>query len=241
MPGRGHGWASGKAAGYGCNDGDIIEIPVSDMPESGAFDTLKEEILRCRICEAQFGFAPRPVVVGAANARIMQVSQAPSRIVHATGKPFDDASGRRLRGEWYAILDAVFYDPDCFYIAAMAHCYPGKAEKGGDKPPPKICAQTWLAREMKAVDNRIYILIGAYAARYFYPQADFTALVAQDQTLGGKPAYVLPHPSPLNGKWLRDNPWFLRERMPVIRAAVHRVLGMAMQPRQDDPGISMER
>ncbi|MFR0985782.1 MAG: uracil-DNA glycosylase family protein [Frisingicoccus sp.] len=53
----------------------------------------------------------------------MQISQAPSRTVHNTGKPFNDASGRRLRSEWYRISDETFYNPDNFYIVSIAHCY----------------------------------------------------------------------------------------------------------------------
>ncbi len=189
-------------------------------------EKLREEILSCRLCEEQFGFEPHPVFRGNANSKIMQISQAPSRTVHQTLKPFDDASGRKLRGEWYRIADEVFYDPDNFYITAIAHCYPGKSPHGGDRLPPKSCARRWLHQEMELVSNRIYLLVGGVAAGFFFPKEGFTSLVFGDHTINGKPAYVLPHPSPLNTKWLRDHPAFLQSRAPQIAGVIHEVLGL---------------
>lgn len=185
---------------------------------------LRHAIEACRLCEADFGFTPRPVVRGNPAARIMQISQAPSRTAHGTGLPFDDASGRTLRHDWYQIDDDTFYNEDNFYITALGHCYPGRAPHGGDRPPPKRCAQTWLEKEMDAVDNRIYILIGGHAAGYFFPREKLSSLVWRDVTLRGKPAYVLPHPSPLNVRWFKANPAYFDERLPVVRAAVKEAL-----------------
>ena len=190
------------------------------------FEELKREILSCRDCQDRFGFAPHPIVRGNAHSRIVQISQAPSGNVHKTLMPFDDASGRKLRGEWYRIPDGVFYDPDNFYITSIAHCYPGKAPGGGDRLPPKHCAEQWLRREIALIDNDMFILIGAKAADFFFPKEDFTALVFRDHRIHGKPAYVLPHPSPLNVKWFKDHPEFLRTRVRQIEEAVHRVLGL---------------
>lgn len=188
---------------------------------------LHNEIAQCRLCEDSFGFQPNPVVQGSHKARIMQISQAPSKSVHETGKPFNDASGRRLRGEWYRISDEDFYNPDHFYIASMAHCYPGKAPGGGDRRPPKLCSERWLLKEMQLVDNEIYILIGGYAAEFFFPGEKITTLAFEDKQINGKPAYVLPHPSPLNMKWLKDYPEFTEKRIQKIREEIHRVLGLS--------------
>ena len=190
------------------------------------FEQLKSEILTCRLCAERFGFEPHPILTGNAKSKIMQISQAPSQNVHKTLRPFNDASGRKLRNEWYHISDEVFYNPDNFYIAAMAHCYPGKSPNGGDRLPPRCCATKWLMREIELVDNQIFIIIGARAASFFFPDDDFTSLVFRDNTINGKPAYVLPHPSPLNVKWFKDNPEFMKSRIHDIEHAIHRVLGL---------------
>ena len=138
--------------------------------------------------------------------------------------PFNDASGRKLRREWYRISDEAFYDPDNFYIVSVAHCYPGKSPHGGDSLPPPVCARQWLAKEMALVHNRIYLVVGRIAANYFFPKYNFSELVFEDLSIHGKPAYVLPHPSPLNVKWFRDHPAFAESRMPHIEAVIHEVL-----------------
>lgn len=190
------------------------------------FNKLKQEILNCRRCREKFGFEPHPVVMGNANSRIIHISQAPSQNVYNTLKPWNDASGNRLRNEWYHISDEVFYNPDNFYFTSIAHCYPGKSSNGGDRLPPKICAKTWLVREIEAVNNKMFILVGSKAADFFFPNKDFTSLVFKDHVINGKSAYVLPHPSPLNIKWFKDNPDFLNVRVKEIETKVHEVLEM---------------
>ena len=185
---------------------------------------LQNQISQCRLCQDLFGFKPHPIVQGNHHAKIMQISQAPSKSVHETGKPFNDASGRKLRGDWYRIPDEVFYNPDKFYIVSMAHCYPGKSPGGGDRRPPGICSQRWLLKEMELVDNEIYIVIGRVAAEFFFPGEKITSLAFEDRQINGKPAYILPHPSPLNMKWLKDYPEFTETRIFEIQRAVHSVL-----------------
>jgi len=187
---------------------------------------LQNQISECRLCKDMFGFEPHPIVLGNHNAKIMQISQAPSKSVHETGKPFNDASGRRLRREWYHISDEDFYDPNNFYIVSMAHCYPGKAPGGGDRRPPKICSRRWLLKEIELVDNEIYILIGGIASEFFFPGEKITSLAFEDRQINGKPAYILLHPSPLNMKWFKDHPQFTEERILKIQKEVHKALSI---------------
>ncbi|MFV0393739.1 MAG: uracil-DNA glycosylase family protein [Coprobacillaceae bacterium] len=187
---------------------------------------LKKELIQCRDCEEKFGFEPHPIMWGNENAKIMQISQAPSLLVHNTGKPFNDLSGKKLRNQWYEISDALFYNKDNFYIASMAHCYPGKSKSGGDNPPPKHCSKKWLPKELEIVNNEIYIVIGSYAAKMLFPRQQFTTLIFNNQELNGKPAFVLPHPSPLNQRWFKQNPEFEKTRIKEIRKIVHRILNI---------------
>jgi len=96
------------------------------------FESLKRNIKNCDLCEKVFGFKPNPVVFGNQNAKIVQISQAPSSNVHLTGKPFTDYSGKKLKYYWYEITDEEFYNEDNFYITALAHCFPGKTSSGAD-------------------------------------------------------------------------------------------------------------
>ncbi len=207
-------------------------------------EKLQAQLRACRHCEGML--EPRPVVHGNPGAPILQVSQAPGKKVHETRIPFNDASGRRLRQDWYLISDAQFYDPDLFYITSMGHCYPGKG-KTGDKKPPRCCFDMWTRREIELKPGtRMMLVIGREAASRLFPKREFTELVFQDQEYDGIPCYVLPHPSPLNVRWFRMHPEFETQRMPVIREKLHQVLREAGQDgsgsdKVDSEGASADR
>lgn len=178
----------------------------------------------CDICRKEFGFEPHPIVFGNEKSKIVQISQAPSKTVHETLKPFTDLSGKKLKYEWYQISDNVFYNPDNFYITSLAHCYPGKDKNGNDRLPPKICYESWVKKEIEFIDNKIYILIGAKSAKVFFPNEKFDDLVFKDNYMNGKLTIVLPHPSPLNIKWFKDHPEFMNKRIYEIRKKINNVL-----------------
>lgn len=190
------------------------------------FEQLKESILSCRDCRGKFGFAPVPIFHGHQHARIMQISQAPSKLVHMTKKPFNDPSGAKLKYQWYQITDEVFYNEDLFYITALAHCFPGKNPKGGDNPPPSACANKWLREELKLVDNELFVIIGSRAAKFMFPNDNFEDLVFNNHRIDNKPAIVLPHPSPLNIRWFKAHPDFEERRVPEVREMIWNVLKM---------------
>jgi len=123
-----------------------------------SFEKLKQEIHSCRDCLDLFGFEPVPVFQGNKNAKIFQISQAPSKKVQDNKKSFTDASGKKLKTRWYKIPDKDFYNESNFYISGVAHCYPGKNPNGGDRPPPKHCADKWLTQEIKLANNKIFVL-----------------------------------------------------------------------------------
>jgi len=187
------------------------------------FEELKKRIRNCSMCKTLFGFQPHPIIWGEEDAKIVQISQAPSSSVDKSGKPFTDMSGKTIRS-WYQLTEEEFYDPFCFYITSLAHCYPGKDKNGNDKAPPKCCFTKWVEKELKMIHNEIYIVVGAKAARVFFPKSNFEELVFHDQTWNHKLMIVLPHPSPLNKKWLKDHPQFEKERLKEIRKIIHQIL-----------------
>jgi uracil-DNA glycosylase family 4 len=188
------------------------------------FNKLKEEIKKCDYCKEKFGFEPHPVFWGNQNSKIVQISQAPSNNVNKSLKPFTDMSGKTLKYEWYQISDEKFYDENNFFIGALAHCYPGKDARGNDKSPPKCCFDKWIKKELDILDNKIYIIIGAKAANRFFPDEKFEKLVFKNNNLNGKLAIVLPHPSPLNKKWIKDHPEFMDKRIVEVREIIKNII-----------------
>ena len=61
-----------------------------------------------------------------------------------------------------------FYNPDNLFITALAHCYPGKDKMDVIKHHPKICYEKWIKKELEYIDNKLYIIIGAKAAKTFF-------------------------------------------------------------------------
>ena len=97
---------------------------------SEPIDQLLEEIRGCRVCAETMPHTPRPVIRAASTARIAIVGQAPGTRVHASGKPFTDPSGDRLRA-WMQVDEATFYDESRIAIVPMGFCFPGLDDKGG--------------------------------------------------------------------------------------------------------------
>ena len=102
------------------------------------FQSLAKEIRACTLCEAHLPLGPRPVFQAHPSARILVVGQAPGTAVHASGVPFDDPSGDRLR-KWLGVDKEIFYDAKQIALVPMGFCYPGRG-KGGDLPPRPECA-----------------------------------------------------------------------------------------------------
>ena len=200
-----------------------------------SLQSLREQMKKCRLCQEEFGFEPRPVTFGNPNAKIMHISQAPGLKVHETGKPFNDLSGKCLRQQWYEISDEQFYNPDNFYFTTMGHCFPGKGDRGNyDRKPPKRCYDLWTSKEIELMDGcELYLVVGSEAASRLFPKKKLADLVFQDQTLNNKPCFVLPHPSPLNRRWLKTHPEFMEKRIPEIRKAIHRILDSEPESEQE--------
>ncbi len=187
---------------------------------------LVKEIRACRHCADQLPHAPRPVLRAHPDARLCIVGQAPGTKVHATGIPFNDASGQRLR-DWMGLPPEIFYDERRVAIIPMGFCFPGQDAKGGDLPPRRECAVLWRARLFKRLPNlRLTVLVGAYAQRWHLGAdavSTLTETVAAWRSYG--PSYIpVPHPSWRNTGWLKDHPWFAETLLPELKLRVNAAL-----------------
>ena len=186
---------------------------------------LLSQIKQCTICKENLDLGPRPALAAHKNSKIVIIGQAPGTKVHASGIPWDDASGRQLR-KWLNVSDEDFYDIEKFAIIPMGFCYPGKG-KSGDMPPRKECAPQWHQELFDKMPNlELIVLIGMYAQNYYLKENAKSTLT---ETVDNYPEYlpkyfVLPHPSPRNRFWFTKNPWFDREVLPELKGKVKRIL-----------------
>ena len=190
-----------------------------------SLDTLLREIRACRLCESQLPLGANPVLRANRHARLLIVGQAPGTRVHESGIPWNDSSGIRLR-HWMGVDREHFYNERRIAIVPMGFCYPGTG-KAGDLPPRPECSATWHGRLLPLLENvRLTLLIGHYAQAYFLKQERAKTLTETvRQWRRYLPRYLpLPHPSPRNMLWIRKNPWFEEEVIPVLRETVAEVL-----------------
>jgi uracil-DNA glycosylase len=179
------------------------------------------EARACNFCDG-LPLGPKPIFQIGPAARILIVGQAPGRLTHAKGLPFDDASGNRLR-HWMGIERDVFYDSSQVACLPMGFCYPGKG-RGGDLPPRTECAPRWRPRLLPLMMQiKLTLVIGQYAHAWHFPN-DARTLTQRVQAWSGETVVPLPHPSPRNGVWLKANPWFEKETLQRLRRRVQESL-----------------
>ncbi len=186
--------------------------------------TLLAQVRACTLCADQLPLGPRPVLQMHTSARILIAGQAPGTRVHATGLPFNDPSGERLR-EWLDVSRETFYDERRMAIVPMGFCYPGRG-KSGDLPPRPECAPAWRAQLLGRLRQlELTVVIGHYAQAWHLGGCGTTLTEVVRDWRRHWPAVVpLPHPSPRNNLWLRRNPWFEHEVLPALRTRVAEVL-----------------
>jgi uracil-DNA glycosylase family 4 len=186
---------------------------------------LLSEIKKCTLCEPHLDLGAKPIVSIKKNSKILLISQAPGRIAHEKGIPWEDPGGNNLR-KWLGVSSEEFYNQNNFAILPMGFCYPGKG-KSGDKPPRKECAPLWHEAVLNQINKpKLTILIGGYAQKYYLKEKAKRTLT---ETVDNYPAYlpeyfVLPHPSPRNRFWLSKNPWFEQSVIPELQQLITSII-----------------
>lgn len=169
----------------------------------------------------------QPVFTAHKKAQILLIAQAPGLKTQKLNSPFHDQSGIRLRN-WLNVTEESFYNPEIFAIMPMDFYFPGKAHYG-DLPPRVDFAKKWhplLIKEMPEI--KLTILIGSYAVKYYLndnKQINLTNYVKNYQTYLPK-YFPMIHPSPLNGPWLKKNPWFLENNIPHLKEIIHSIINI---------------
>ena len=186
-----------------------------------SLSVVSREARACDACAEHLPFKPRPVFRVGRSARLLIVGQAPGRLVHETGIPWNDPSGEVLRA-WLGVDRAVFYDTTRIAIVPTGLCYPGTVD-GADLPPCAGCAPLWQPRFRAALPEiRLTLLVGSYAQAFYLKKRRKATL---GDTVRAYRDYLpeffpLPHPSWRNLLWLKRNPWFARNVIPALRRRV---------------------
>ncbi|MEM6856579.1 MAG: uracil-DNA glycosylase family protein [Pseudomonadota bacterium] len=196
---------------------NVAPSPTSSLAPKAAAQ-LHAEISACTLCAEHLPLGPRPIVQFAPSSKVLIIGQAPGTKVHASGVPWNDESGDRLR-EWLGIDKPTFYNPEAIALVPMGFCYPGKA-KGGDAPPRFECKPQWHERILDQLPPaRLTLLVGAYAHRAYLPYTKSLSMTERVRR-GAEfaPVIPLPHPAWRVRMWMAKNPWFENEILPALRS-----------------------
>ncbi|MDR1828152.1 MAG: uracil-DNA glycosylase family protein [Methylobacteriaceae bacterium] len=201
-----------------------------------AFSLLARSLRACRVCAdaplypPPLPHEPNPLVQGSATARLCVAAQAPGLQADRKSKTFADPSGIRLR-RWLGLSDAEFYDASRVAVIPMGSCFPGFDARDADLPPRRECAELWRNRLFSALpDLRLILVIGQYAQHWHMPQQRGWSLTERVRNglnslnAPGTPSVALPHPSWRNNRWLKDNPWFEADLLPVLRVRIREIV-----------------
>jgi uracil-DNA glycosylase len=194
-----------------------VSVP---KPGHDTIDALRRRIAACTACAAHLPLGPRPVARFSATARLLIIGQAPGTKVHASGIPWDDDSGDRLR-DWLGIDRETFYDEALVAQMPMGFCYPGKAA-GGDAPPRPECAPLWHDAVLDVLPpDRLTLLVGVHAQARYLPQLKRLTLTERVRRFGlDLPFIALPHPAWRSRLFMAKHPWFAAEVLPPLRAMI---------------------
>lgn len=188
-------------------------------------NTLLAEIKACKVCEKHLELGANPILAAGIDSKIIIIGQAPGRIVHNTGTPWNDKSGDNLRN-WLGINKLIFYDTSKIALIPMGFCFPGTG-KSGDLPPRTECAPLWHQKLLDLMSEvKLTLLIGQYAQNYYLGnQAKNTLTETVQNYASYLPKYFpLPHPSPRNNIWQAKNEWFGVEVLPELKKKIKEIL-----------------
>ena len=165
-----------------------------------------------------------PIFQVSPKAQILIIGQAPGKKVEESLIPFNDKSGEKLV-QWMGIDRDTFYS-EKIAILPMDFYYPGKG-KTGDLPPRSFIAKEYHKDILDLMpDIKLTILIGSYSMKYYLGKGmkeNLTETVRRYKEYLPK-YFPIVHPSPLNFRWQKANPWFEGEIVPVLRDMVGKIL-----------------
>src|SRR5438067_3878340 len=184
-------------------------MPAADSSRAVArkLTLLHGELDGCRACPQMIG----PVVHGPPVAsKILLIGQAPGPREGGFGKPFAWTAGRTLF-RWFE--EALGVGEEEFrakvYMAAVARCFPGKANGGGDRKPDAAeiaRCRPFLAREVDILRPSLILAVGTLAIEQVLasdgasaPRPKLTELIGQSSRVRYhgvlSDMIALPHPS----------------------------------------------
>jgi DNA polymerase len=180
-----------KQLGYKYTSASVYKDDEPDLSLPNTLDKLKEQALKCHLCE--LSKSRTHVVFGEGNisADIMFIGEGPGATEDSMGRPFVGRSGELLTK---MIENVLLIKREETYIANIVKCRP--PNNRAPTPTEAHTCQPFLLKQIALVKPRIIVTLGGTA--YHYMTGDETGITKVRGTVIKKEDYTLIptyHPS----------------------------------------------
>ena len=180
-----------KQLGYRYTSASIFKEDATDLALPNSLEKLREQALKCHLCELSKSRTNVVFGEGNPNAAVMFVGEGPGATEDSMGRPFVGRSGELLT----KMIENVLLIPRSeVYIANIVKCRPPNNRV--PTPTEAHTCQPFLNRQIELVKPKIIITLGGTA--YHYLTGDETGITKVRGTLHQQHGYTLIptyHPS----------------------------------------------
>lgn len=151
---------------------------------------IAEEVRSCTLCALHTGRVKAVPGEGPADAKIMFIGEGPGYHEDRQGRPFVGPSGQYL-DELLAMAGLSRRD---VFIANVVKCRP---PNNRDPQPEEIktCTQTYLFRQIEAINPAVIVTLGRFSMNLFLPGARIMRDHGQPRKVNGRLVVPMIHPA----------------------------------------------
>jgi DNA polymerase len=206
-----------KQLGYKYTSASIYKDDEPDLTLPDTLDKLKEQALKCHLCELSKSRTHVVFGEGSPQADIMFIGEGPGATEDSMGRPFVGRSGELLTK---MIENVLLIKREAAYIANIVKCRP--PNNRAPTPREAHTCQPFLLKQIALIKPRIIVTLGGTA--YHYMTGDETGITKVRGTVIKKDGYTLIptyHPS-----YLLRNPSAKKEvfeELKKVKALMERI------------------
>ena len=160
------------------------------MDAKTVLEEVGREVAVCQKCDLQFTRKKAVPGEGPADASIMFVGEGPGFYENEQGRPFVGAAGKFLD----ELLASINMKRECVFITNVVKCRP----PGNRDPLPEeieICTNTYLNRQIQAINPTVIVTLGRYSMGLFLPEAKIGSVHGQSFWVKGRMVVPMYHPA----------------------------------------------
>jgi uracil-DNA glycosylase family 4 len=160
------------------------------MDANKVLEEVGREVSICQKCDLQFTRKKAVPGEGPADSSIMFVGEGPGFYENEQGRPFVGAAGKFLD----ELLAGIKMKREEVFITNVVKCRP----PGNRDPLPEeieICTNTYLYRQIQAINPKVIVTLGRYSMGLFLPDAKIGSVHGQSFWVKSRLVVPMYHPA----------------------------------------------